>query len=191
MAAAAGGLIRARAALAQRHLGEHETRPPNLLCRREHLGSPVDHGLAPLVDTAAIEHHAMTRLILGRDGDRDADRVSDRDRVAKARASARGRSFRARAAGCRAAWRSGRRPTSPWATIPWNLSLRAYSSSTWAGFMSPDITANSSTSRQLDVRSRAALSPTSISSNVRFSIGGASSAPMGQGRHATAVRNPL
>ena len=58
----------------------------------------------------------------------------------------------------------------PWATIPWNLSVRAYSSSTWAGFTSPDITANSSMSRQLNVRSSAALSPTSISSNVRFSI---------------------
>src|SRR5216684_5120499 len=50
------------------------------------------------------------------------------------------------------------------------MSLLAYSSSTWAGFTSPDMMAKSSISSLLRVRTRLAVSPTFISSKVRFSI---------------------
>ena len=114
----------------------------------------------------------VPRLILGRDRDRDADRVSDGDRVAKAQ-----RPLEVNRSGPgqpRAERRGPERgaPHMPWATMPWKRSLRPYSSSTWAGLMSPDITASSSTSRRLNVRSSEAVAPTSISSNVRFSSGG-------------------
>jgi hypothetical protein len=51
-----------------------------------------------------------------------------------------------------------------------NTDERAYSASTCAGLMSPDMMANMWMSSLRNVRSRVAVSPTSISSKVRFSI---------------------
>ena len=61
-------------------------------------------------------------------------------------------------------------PHIPWAMILWNMSLRAYSSSRWAGLTSPDIAAKMLISSLVRVRTRLAESPTLISSKVRFSM---------------------
>src|ERR1700730_11647543 len=47
-------------------------------------------------------------------------------------------------------------PHMPWATILWNMSLLANTSSTWAGLTSPDMIAKSSMSLYVSVRVRLA-----------------------------------
>src|ERR671937_1613204 len=61
-------------------------------------------------------------------------------------------------------------PHMPCAITSWNMEECAYSGSTCAGLTSPDMMAKSWMSSGLSVRVRTAVSPTAISSYVRFSM---------------------
>ncbi len=99
------------AVVVQVDLGQRDPRAADLVGRRDHDRDALDHRLVALVDAAAVERDPVALGVLLRRGDRDRDRVAERDRARGSAASARGRSCPGREAASRAASRSARRPT--------------------------------------------------------------------------------
>ena len=156
--------------LPQLDFGENDAGSRDLLGRRDDLCGAGDDLLRSLIDGPAIEDDPVRFFDLVSHLHRDGDRVTEANRIPGSAATGRHRSVPGPGSCVPSTVEISAPLHMPCATTLWNMSLLAKASSRCVGLMSPDMIANSSMSLWVSVRTRLAVSPSLISSNVLFSM---------------------